>query len=115
MDQPHVSYNFEGDVSKELLLTATTCSNSKVVLVVVAALWRQIDFYCKELAPWEEMRKGPAAARVSLLLDYTSPIIPSALYEAFKNKHWHVAGSTIGFLLLKASVGRLCESFVVFS
>jgi Protein of unknown function (DUF3433) len=28
------------------------------VLVVVLGLWRQVDYYCKILQPWQEMRRG---------------------------------------------------------
>src|SRR5436305_12961841 len=39
------------------------------ILVIIASLWRQVDFYCKALTPWNELRKGGATASRSLLLD----------------------------------------------
>ncbi|PTB65127.1 hypothetical protein BBK36DRAFT_1122469 [Trichoderma citrinoviride] len=47
------------------------------VLVVVGALWRQVDFANKILMPWEELRTGPSSADKTLLLDYISPLLPT--------------------------------------
>lgn len=71
------------------------------VLVIVVALWNQVDYACKLLAPWQEMRQGPSVASKTLLLDYISPWIPSVLLTAFKNGHWAVFASSTGFALLK--------------
>ncbi|KAH6603635.1 hypothetical protein Trco_008410 [Trichoderma cornu-damae] len=70
------------------------------VLVVVGALWRQVDFANKILAPWEELGMGSSSAEKTLLLDYISPLLPIGLWMAIKNGHWAVAMSTIGQLLI---------------
>ncbi|KAM0256023.1 hypothetical protein ACHAQJ_005220 [Trichoderma viride] len=70
------------------------------VLVVVGALWRQVDFTNKILMPWEELRTGPASADKTLLLDYISPMLPIGLWMAIKNRHWAVTMSIIGQLLI---------------
>ncbi|KAL7935756.1 hypothetical protein V8C35DRAFT_298159 [Trichoderma chlorosporum] len=70
------------------------------VLVVVGALWRQVDFANKILMPWEELRTGPSPANKTLLLDYISPLLPVSLWMAVKNRHWAVAMSIIGQLLI---------------
>ncbi|KAL6786618.1 hypothetical protein J3E68DRAFT_420134 [Trichoderma sp. SZMC 28012] len=70
------------------------------VLVVVGALWRQVDFANKILMPWEELRTGPSSADKTLLLDYISPLLPISLWTAIKNRHWAVALSLIGQLLI---------------
>ncbi|KAL7919614.1 hypothetical protein ACQKWADRAFT_300949 [Trichoderma austrokoningii] len=70
------------------------------VLVVVGALWRQVDFANKILMPWEELKAGPSPAEKTLLLDYISPILPISLWVAIKNRHWAVVMSMIGQLLI---------------
>ena len=54
--------------------------------------------------PWQEMRRGPASGRRSLLLDYVSPIMPISVFEAIKMGHWVVVASSVGFMLLKLTV-----------
>lgn len=78
--------------------------------MVVGALWRQVDFANKILMPWEELRTGPSSADKTLLLDYISPLLPVSLWMAIKNRHWAVALSLIGQLLILGTV-RLSSSF----
>ena len=52
------------------------------VLVIVVAVWRQVDYHCKALAPWRALQQGNARAADSLLLDYVSPFLPIALFRA---------------------------------
>ncbi|KAM0431010.1 hypothetical protein ACHAPT_005647 [Fusarium lateritium] len=70
------------------------------LLVVVGALWKQVDHHNKMLVPWKELQQGPAPADKSLLLDYVSPLVPNALWKAIKNRHWAVALSIAGHLLI---------------
>ncbi|KAL6895350.1 hypothetical protein HDV57DRAFT_6312 [Trichoderma longibrachiatum] len=70
------------------------------VLVVVGALWRQVDFANKILMPWEELRTGPSSADKTLLLDYISPLLPVSLWRAIGNRHWAVVMSIAGQLLI---------------
>ncbi|KAL6859360.1 hypothetical protein J3F83DRAFT_717652 [Trichoderma novae-zelandiae] len=70
------------------------------VLVVVGALWRQVDFANKILMPWEELRTGPSSADRTLLLDYISPLLPVGIWMAIKNRHWAVVMSVFGQLLI---------------
>ncbi|KAJ6439890.1 cutinase transcription factor 1 alpha [Purpureocillium lavendulum] len=70
------------------------------LLVVVGALWRQVDHANKILIPWKELRYGPTTADKSLLLDYVSPILPTSLWMALRNRHWAVAMSILGHLLI---------------
>lgn len=71
------------------------------LLVIIAAGWKQVDFHCRNLAPWSRLRDGLASARSGLLLDYVSPILPKALANAGKNREWAVLASGIGLLLLR--------------
>ena len=41
------------------------------VLIVVIGFWRQVEYYCKLLAPWHQLRRGAGAS--ATLLDYVSP------------------------------------------
>ena len=81
------------------------------VLVIVIGIWRQIDFWCKSLEPWRQLRKGSTSAKASILLDYVSPILLTSLIRAVRLKHWTVVATTTGFILLKlitvASTGLL--------
>lgn len=70
----------------------------------MVALWNQVDYACKLLTPWQEMRRGPSVASKTLLLDYISPWIPSVMLMAFKNGHWAVVASSVGSALLKLTV-----------
>jgi hypothetical protein len=71
------------------------------ILVIIASLWRQVDFYCKALTPWNELRKGGATASRSLLLDYISPIQPIGLGQALKNGHFSVIATILAVDILK--------------
>ncbi|PON25247.1 hypothetical protein TGAM01_v205933 [Trichoderma gamsii] len=75
------------------------------VLVVVGALWRQVDFANKILMPWEELKTGPSPADKTLLLDYISPILPVGFWIAIRNRHWAVVMSMLGqFLILGTTI-----------
>ncbi|KAH6976149.1 hypothetical protein BKA56DRAFT_488609 [Ilyonectria sp. MPI-CAGE-AT-0026] len=70
------------------------------LLVVVGALWKQVDHQNKILMPWKELQQGPASVSKTLLLDYISPILPTALWASIQNRHWAVVMSTVGHLLI---------------
>ncbi|WYZ39792.1 hypothetical protein EsH8_IV_000133 [Colletotrichum jinshuiense] len=70
------------------------------VLVIVSALWRQVDYSNKILMPWKELRTGPSSVHKTLLLDYTSPLVTTSFWRAIRNRHWAVAASITGWLLI---------------
>jgi hypothetical protein len=74
------------------------------VLVIVISLWRMVDFHCKSLTPWDELRRGPVVASRSLLLDYLSPLQLSSLLKALGNGHFAVVATIVGFVILKTLV-----------
>jgi len=76
------------------------------VLVIVVGLWRQVDYHCKALTPWAELRKGYVTASRSILLDYISPLQISAFAKASQNGHWAVLASIFAFALLKLMVSQ---------
>jgi hypothetical protein len=63
---------------------------------------RQIDFWCKTLLPWQELKNGPATADKSILLDYISPIPIVCAWQALKKQHMSVVATSLGLLLLQA-------------
>lgn len=74
------------------------------VLVIVLSFWRQVDYHCKILQPWQELRNGPTSADKSMLLDYLSPLQATSLVRAIKNRHIAVAASVAGFATIKAVI-----------
>ena len=73
------------------------------LLVIVVAIWRQVDHYCKMLTPWKELRAGESAKK-TVLLDYTSPVLPSCLRTSARNRHWAVLSTMLGSLLLRIAI-----------
>ena len=74
------------------------------VLLVLVGFWRPVDYYCKLLAPWDEVYNHESGPQRSLLLDYVFPILPSALLRACRNKHWTVVSSILSLLLLRVAL-----------
>ena len=74
------------------------------VLVVLVALWRPVDYYCKSLTPWAELRRGPISASKSVLLDYISPFQIFSCIKATRHGHWAVVASITAFSILKLMV-----------
>jgi Protein of unknown function (DUF3433) len=68
---------------------------------VVIALWRQLDYRTKQLMPWAEMAKGPAIPDKSILLDYVSPFLTTAMYRSFRNRHFVVFLTITVFITTK--------------
>ncbi|KAK8103186.1 hypothetical protein PG984_016332 [Apiospora sp. TS-2023a] len=81
------------------------------VLVLVVSGWQQIEYRCKLLQPWRELRDGPTTASNSVLLDYISPNVFSSLWRAGKLRHISVLVALLGGPLLRlvivASTGLL--------
>lgn len=73
------------------------------LLVIVVSLWRQLDYHCKVLAPWQEMKRGAEASR-SLLLDYVSPFQLDTFRLAVRHGTIPVIATIIGFACLKLVV-----------
>ncbi|KAH9243198.1 hypothetical protein K456DRAFT_28532 [Colletotrichum gloeosporioides 23] len=83
------------------------------VLVIILALWRQVDYNCKSMQPWWEMTQRPSTAARSILLDYVSPFQPIVCASAFKNGHYAVLISTLSFLVLKLIILLSTTLFVI--
>lgn len=83
------------------------------VLIVVLSLWRQVDYHCKLMQPWLELRKGPTDADNSILLDYLSPMHVTSLARAVRHRHAAVAASIIGFVLIKIVMVASTEMLIL--
>lgn len=81
------------------------------ILVLVVAIWRQVDFHFKAAAPWSELQRGGATGHATFLLDYVSPLQFVSFWRALRNRHFSVVLTILGFVLLKlitlASTGLL--------
>ncbi|KAK5552908.1 hypothetical protein LTR46_008983 [Exophiala xenobiotica] len=71
------------------------------VLVLIVSVWRQVDHGCKVLVPWQNLGKGDAECKGSVLLDYVSPLQMVTLWKAAGNRHLLICTTILGFLLLK--------------
>lgn len=74
------------------------------ILICVLALWRQVDYHCKLMQPWQELKKGQADAERSMLLDYLSPMHFMSFVRAVRYRHAPVAASIAGFIVLKVII-----------
>ena len=72
-----------------------------VIVVLVVAAWRMVDYHSKLAMPFDALQDGPIKPSESLLVDYISKFQLVALLEAFKNSHFAVITSITGFVLLK--------------
>jgi len=82
-----------------------------VIMILLVAVWRQIDYDCKASAPWIELSNLRVTASKSMLLDYISTFQAISFYASVKNNHFTVTITVLGFVLLKvatiASTGLL--------
>jgi len=74
------------------------------ILTLVVSLWRQVDYYCKAVQPWQELHRGPVDADRSVLLDYIGPMNIMSFPKAVRNRHLPVVASILGFALLKLGI-----------
>ena len=86
------------------------------IMVLVVAVWRQIDQKCKADISWSILHEGSALAKHTVLLDYVSPLQLISFWKSFKTGHLAVTFSITGFILLKlitlVSTGLLVEDIV---
>lgn len=100
----HYSESLDGfDVSSSTAYYAWTYA-PVAVMVIMFSIWRQVDYYLKLLAPWDELQKGPIPASSSLLLDYVSPLHIISLLTAFKRGYIPIIFSIVVLFILKVTV-----------
>lgn len=74
------------------------------IIVIISALWTRLDYLCRLLSPWQNLKKGPVSPEKSLLLDYISPTSPEVILKSVKNGNWAVTITGTGTLLLSLAV-----------
>ncbi|EXJ84463.1 hypothetical protein A1O3_05131 [Capronia epimyces CBS 606.96] len=74
-----------------------------VIVVVVVAAWRMVDFHSKLAMPFDSLQNGPIKPSESLFVDYISKFQLVSLLEAFENSHFAVICTITGFILLKVA------------
>lgn len=81
------------------------------MLVIVAALWNQVEHKVKIAMPWVILQQGTTPASKTLFMDYVTPGRPEALWTSLRKLHWPVAiaitNSLLITLLTVASTGLL--------
>ena len=99
----HLGGLFQAPTSDQML--------TRTVLVIVAALWNQVEYRTKHAMPIAVLQSGSTLASETLLLDYVTPSKPEALLKAFRKSHWPVViailNSLLIILLTVASTGLL--------
>jgi hypothetical protein len=53
-------------------------------MVLIVSLWRQVDYYCRTLAPWAALSGQPSDSKKAILLDFVSPLQPVAFWKSFR-------------------------------
>jgi hypothetical protein len=59
------------------------------VLTTIIALWHQVDYQCRIVAPWLQMQKVASPSERSMLLDHVSPWLPVAFVPNDQQPHAH--------------------------
>jgi len=72
-----------------------------VIMVVLVALCRQIDFHVKSLMPWKELSLGPLSPFETVLVDYISDFQILSFLAAFKRLHRAVMVTILAFFIAK--------------
>ncbi|KIW64773.1 hypothetical protein PV04_09683 [Phialophora macrospora] len=70
------------------------------VLTVTLAFWSRIEYRSKQLAPYILLHGDPASTSQAIHLDYVSPIAPTTIYRAIRNRNVLVALASISSLLV---------------
>lgn len=75
-----------------------------LVLVIVAALWRRLEFQAKRYTPWILLSQGPNRPADALLLDYANASFPTALYTSIRKRHFLVLCPLVTMLMLVVGI-----------
>ncbi|KAF3759893.1 hypothetical protein M406DRAFT_109128 [Cryphonectria parasitica EP155] len=78
-----------------------------VVLTILASIWARVFFQASMAAPWVHMHSGRTSAERSILLDYTSMLLPETLVRALRNRDWMVA--------ISGGIGLIIQVEIIFS
>ena len=68
---------------------------SAFVMLLLAALINNLDFYIAVFAPWSNLHKANAMAEHGILSNIIGHITPSAIIKAFKGRYWGALSSVL--------------------
>lgn len=75
-----------------------------LVLIIIAALWGQLEQRAMQIMPWCLMSRGEAPAQNSLMLNYVTTSMPGSLFRSFRRKHFLVSIGICGSLILRLMI-----------
>jgi len=84
-----------------------------LVMVMLVALWRQIDYHVKSLMPWKELSLGPLGPFDTVLVDYISNFQILSFFAAFKRLHRAVMVTIVAFSIAKGLTIASTGLFIV--
>ncbi|KAL3428247.1 hypothetical protein PVAG01_01756 [Phlyctema vagabunda] len=70
------------------------------VFILLSVPWKRVDYLCKILTPWHNMKTAPQKANRSITLDTISPTLPEGILSAYKHRHWSLLATIIGTVIL---------------
>ncbi|OCT45425.1 hypothetical protein CLCR_05366 [Cladophialophora carrionii] len=70
------------------------------ILTLTLAFWSRIEYRSKQLAPYILLHSDPASTDQAIHLDYVSPIAPTTIYQAIRDRNVLVALASISSLLV---------------
>ncbi|KAF6808322.1 hypothetical protein CMUS01_13926 [Colletotrichum musicola] len=74
------------------------------VLTIVAGFWARVAFQASRYMPWIDLQHSKSADYVDFLLDYTSMMFPTVMFQSFCREHFLVSSITIVSVLLKIQI-----------
>ncbi|KAJ8132865.1 hypothetical protein O1611_g763 [Lasiodiplodia mahajangana] len=74
------------------------------IIATIVVVWRRVEYHCKVIQPWKEMKHHTLGASQNLLLDYVSPLQFITLYKSLRNRHWLTALGVLTFAILKLAM-----------
>lgn len=75
------------------------------IFTLMTALWSQVAYRSKQLAPWRTMLyEESSSCPRTVLLDYISPMNPITLFQSMRHKNLDVAITSAGILLLQSTL-----------
>ncbi|KAI1097792.1 hypothetical protein F4804DRAFT_351152 [Jackrogersella minutella] len=107
----YVSNLNQGLVTSQYRLHYVWKYGPTAILSVLMAVWGRVEYHTKITAPWYQLWNGPREARQSVLLDYVSPLLPVAVYQAAKYRDFLVVAAIVVSLALRVIV-ILSTSFI---
>jgi Protein of unknown function (DUF3433) len=74
------------------------------VLIFVSSFWSRVEFQAMYFMPWIALSTGLTPGSKSIFLSYTSMLVPTAIVNSIKNRHFLVSFTATISLILKLQV-----------